>query len=197
MWNAANLEEPRTSCVPCERPLCCLLCFRPESAVLCTLWLTSSLSRTTLRPGTRIDTRTCHRPVFSSSTATLQASRSRPVSLEHDAKPRRCPRQALRTRGKPSMLTSQEADSLTTGPRTRTTEVLQSTSPPCHPFIGLVFRPLGRCTAHEQKLTLSVDEILRDDLLKGDKLLEAIYGHILSLGNILYLCFGVPERSSR
>ncbi len=35
---------------PCERPLCCLLCFRPESAILSTLWLMTSLSRHYLVP---------------------------------------------------------------------------------------------------------------------------------------------------
>ncbi len=64
--------------VLCESPLCCLLCFRPESAVLSTLWLTSSLSRTNLCPRTRVDTRTCHRTVFSSSSANFHASPGRP-----------------------------------------------------------------------------------------------------------------------
>ncbi len=68
---------------------------------------------------------------LSSSSEIFQASPRCPASLEHNAQPRRCPREALPTRGKPAKLMSPEADSLTSGPRTRTTEVLQSTPALC------------------------------------------------------------------
>ncbi len=139
MWNNAYLEEPRTSFCPV---LCCLLCFRPESVLLSTLWLTTSLIRATLCIRTRVDAQTCQRPVFSSSSTTFQATPSRRASPERDSQPRLCPRKALLTVAEPSKLTSPEADSLTSGQMTSTTELLQSTSPLCH-LQGRFLDPLG------------------------------------------------------
>ncbi len=129
--------------VPCDRSLCCLLCFGPESAV-----------PSTLCTRTRVDTRTCHRPVFSSSSATLQVRPSRPVSLEHDAQPRYCPPTSSPDSWQAVQADALEADSLTTGPRARTTEMLHSTSPLCHPFIESSFRPPGHCSTQENRILL-------------------------------------------
>ncbi len=144
MWNTVYLAEPCTSHRPVRRPLCRLLCFRPESAVLSTLWLTSSLSRTTSCPRTRVDTRMCHRPP---SLRHLQPFwLARVIQPALNTTPNRVLVPTKLYRLVASRSSSTEAENLITGPRTRTTEVLQSTSPLCHPFIGSFSRPLGRCT---------------------------------------------------